>query len=459
MGSDDAGTILARPFPGLAPLIERLARLRQRLRLLDRAHPWILDTALTAAVFAFLGGPDLMVHHESVGPPGQPIVFTYLSTPATLALQAGLLLPLLWRRRAPSAAFGVIAAVFLLQWSLGAALRADVALLIALYSVALRERLTRLPWVCAVAAAVMVPVAVRVASGVFAWEVLFFLLCAVTAAVALGLVVRSRRAQLAALRERAARLETERDQRSRLAAATERTRVAREMHDIIGHNLSVIITMADGGAYASEVDPARGREALLLIGDAGRQALGELRRMLGVLRERTDAPELNPQPGISDLESLFARVRAAGTDVVYRSGGDLDGLDRGVQLMAYRIVQEALTNTLKHAGPGGRAEVTLSVDGARLRIRVHDTGRHGNAGVPGRVDRARPRALRGDAPLPPPGLTRPGPPDEGQGLAGMRERAALYGGTVTAGPTPGGGWTVQAVLDLAPLPNFPGGQP
>ncbi|WP_040832377.1 sensor histidine kinase [Nocardia jiangxiensis] len=442
MGTDPTAGIAARSLPGFAaPVIERCARVRQRLLRVDRAHPWIFDAAVTAVVFLLFGGPDLWRPAHSGGPHDPQVVLTQLPAPVSLLLQAGLLLPLLWRRRAPTLAFGVMAAVFLVQWLLGAGLRADAALLIALYSVALRARPDRVLWACVAAAAVMVPLSFRVASGALRWEVLFFLLSAVTAAVALGLVVRSRRAQLVALRERAAQLEVERDQRSRLAAATERTRVAREMHDIIGHNLSVIITVADGGAYAAETDPARGREALLLIGDAGRQALGELRRMLGVLRERgtehAEAPELEPQPGIADLETLFARVRAAGTEVVYHSGGALDGLDRGMQLMAYRIVQEALTNTLKHVGPGSRADVTVGADAGQLRIRVRDNGRRD-------------------------GSTVSASPGEGHGLAGMRERAALYGGTVTAGPTSGGGWDVEAILDLTdnpPLPNSAGGQP
>jgi signal transduction histidine kinase len=249
----------------------------------------------------------------------------------------------------------------------------------------------------------------------------------VTAAVALGLVVRVRRAQLASLRDRARRLEIERDQRSKLAAATERTRVAREMHDIIGHNLSVIITLADAGAYAGETSPRRATEALRLVGDSGRQALGELRRMLGVLREQEGEPELAPQPRIADVEALCARIRAAGPAIVYRSAGDLDALDRGVQLMAYRIVQEALTNALRHAGPATRVTVSLTLADERLRILVRDTG--GPA----------------ESPVQPPAES---PVEEGQGLAGMRERAALYGGTVTAGPAPGGGWVVEAVLRI-----------
>jgi signal transduction histidine kinase len=370
---------------------------------------------------------------DPVGPHDVRVTITHLPVAATLALQAGLVLPLLCRRRAPTATLAVILAMFALQLALGTLLRADAALLVALYSLALHGRLRHLPGACAAMAVALALVAVRFAGPVSAPDAVFFLYSAATAAVALGLAVRIRRAQLAGLRERAARLEIERDQRSRLAAVTERTRVAREMHDIIGHNLSVIITLADGGAYAYQAAPERGQEALSLIADTGRMALGELRRMLGVLREQTDSPQLNPQPGITDLDALYARIRAAGPRVVYHSSGDLDTLDPALQLMVYRIVQEALTNTLKHAGPEARAHVAINLDGTRLRVHVRDTGRPG-------------------------GDTRPGSPQpEGHGLSGVRERAALYGGRVSAGPGPGYGWTVEAVLDLAPLPEPAGG--
>lgn len=266
---------------GMGPLVARLSRGGQRLRHADRAHPWVLDTGVVLVVLLMFCLPDLL--RGSVGNGDAPrrfrLAFTELPVAGMLALQAGLVLPLLWRRRKPMAAFGVIAAVFALQWSLGAALRADVALFIALYSLALHGRLRQLPWAGAVMAGAMLLVAVRASSAVSVWDALFFLLSTATAALALGLMVRIRRAQLAGLRERAARLEIERDQRSRLATATERTRVAREMHDIVGHNLSVIITLADAGAYATDVAPERGKEALRLIGDTGRQALGELRRV------------------------------------------------------------------------------------------------------------------------------------------------------------------------------------
>ncbi|MFD3456215.1 sensor histidine kinase [Streptomyces sp. NPDC058691] len=406
------------------PVFVRWSRASQRVRQADRNHPWVLDTVVVVLILLAFCVPELV--HDNDGPREHRIVFTQLPLFATLLLQAGLLLPLLWRRRRPAIAFAAVMTVFVLQWALGAALRADVALLVALYSLALHGRLRQLAWACAAMAGALSLVAVRLSSAVSFWDSSFFLFSTATAAVAIGIAVRIRRAQLAGLRERAARLEIERDQRSRLAAATERTRVAREMHDIIGHNLSVIVTLADGGAYAVGSSPERGREALVLIGDTGRQALGELRRMLGVLRDRTteEGPELNPQPGVADIDGLCARIRAAGPQIVYTAGGELDHLDRGVQLMAYRIVQEALTNTLKHAGPHTRAHVTVTVDGTWLRVRVEDSG-------------------------PPDGAARSRPGEAGHGLAGMKERAALYGGTVTAGPVPGGGWTVTTDLDLS----------
>ena len=416
---DPAGTLIGHP------LTARLLALGQRLRQWDAAHRWMLDTAVVLVVFLIFCLPDLTLdraHSDA------PITLTQRPLPQMLLLQAGLLIPLWWRRRAPLLAFYAVTAVFLVQWAAGVLLRADVALLVAIYSLVLHGRLRRVVWAVPALIASFVLVVVRLSDTLSVWDVMFFLTGVGGAAAALGFAVRIRRAQLAALRDRAVQLEIERDQRSQLAAATERTRVAREMHDIVGHSLSVIITLADGGAYASDAAPDRGKEALRLIGDTGRRSLAELRRMLGVLREQTDEPNLSPQPGIADLDPLCQRIRAAGPQVEYRSTGGLDTLDLGVQLATYRIVQEALTNTLKHAGPHTRVHLALRVDGSRLRILVRDTGPHGPS------DRR----------------VRPGP--EGHGLIGMRERAALYGGTVTAGPTPGGGWTVETDLDLTPPP-------
>ncbi|MFJ8727145.1 sensor histidine kinase [Streptomyces sp. NPDC093269] len=423
----------AEDMGGIGPLVARLSRAGQRLRRADRTNPWVLDTTVVVLVFLMFCMPDLLHTDggDADGPHRFRVAFIRLSFAGMFVLQAGLVVPLLWRRRKPAVAFGAIAAVFVLQWSLNAALRADIALFIALYSLALHGQLRQLPWACGIMAGAMLLVALRASVAVSVWDALFFLLSTATAALALGLMVRIRRAQLAGLRDRAARLEIERDQRSRLAAAAERARVAREMHDIVGHNLSVIITLADAGVYATAIAPERGREALHIIGDTGRQALGELRRVLGILREAAggpeSGPELSPQPGLTDINALCAGVRAAGLEVVYRTAGAVEALDSGVQLATYRIVQEALTNTLKHAGTGSRVNLAIIVKDTQLTVSVKDTG--------------------------PPEATshHPAPAnEEGHGLAGMRERTALYDGSLSAGPT-GSGWTVEATLNLSPI--------
>jgi len=412
------------------PAAARLFGLAQRARQWDEAHPWGLNGTVVLVIFLMFCAHDLAGGRHQ---PDGPITLTELPVWQMLLWQAGLLIPLWWRRRAPLLAFYAVAAVFLAQWAAGILLRADVALLVAVYNVVLHGRLNRMLWAVPGLLAAFVMATVRLSSSLPVWDVMFFIASVGTAAAALGFAVRLRRAQLAALRDRAVQLEIERDQRSRLAAATERTRVAREMHDILGHSLSVIITLADGGAYAVDAAPERGKEALRMIGDTGRRSLAELRRMLGVLRVRADEPDLSPQPGIADLDPLCRHIRAAGPQVEYQSAGELESLDAGVQLAAYRIAQEALTNTLKHAGPNTRVRLALRADDARLHIQVRDTG--------------------------PAGADRPAPAGEpGHGLIGMRERAALYGGTVTAAPAPDGGWNVIAELDLTPLPE-PEGDP
>jgi signal transduction histidine kinase len=412
------------------PQVARLARAGRRMQRFDQDRPWVADALVVVVALLLFALPDL-VHQghrrEGFRIGGMPVA-------AVVAFQLALTLPLLWRRRAPAVVLAVVGAVFLVQWSLNIWLHSDIALIIALYGVARHGRLRQLPWACgAVAAALLLP-ALRV-SPVVSWVVaLFFLYSAATAAAALGLAVRVGRAYLDALRDRATRLEVERDQRSRLAAAAERARVAREMHDIIGHNLSVIIGLADGGAYAADVAPERSKQALTHIAATGRQALDELRRMLGVLSARpggsesvADAAqqevELSPQPGVSDLDALCERVRSAGPEVVYRTVGNPDALDRGVQLTVYRIAQESLTNTLKHAGTDTRARLTVVAEGTETRVRVEDTGPSRNGAAPSSAA------------------------GEGRGIAGMRERAALYGGTLSAGPRAGGGWAVEAVLE------------
>ncbi|MFJ3673509.1 sensor histidine kinase [Streptomyces sp. NPDC090106] len=398
---------------------------------LDQQHPWLLDTAVVLVV-ACISLPNLLSDGAANTPftgtdtrTELPAAIPYLVTVAFIA-------PLWWRRKAPATVFFVTAGVTLAQSLLGLWLPAGFSTLVALYTLAAHGSLRVLAWAVALAivqvvASVCFPVPVE------RWVLsMFFLLGTVTAATAVGLTMRTRRMYLAALEDRARRLEIERDQRVRLTAAAERSRVAREMHDIVGHNLSVMVTLADGAATLAANNNERSAEALRMLGDTGRQAMSELRRVLGVLREGPDdtARPLSPQPGIDDLDALLARVRAAGIAVTYRTEGGLASLGSGSQLTVYRIVQEALTNTLKHAGVGSTAEVTLTANADLLHIRVADTG-------------------------PPPGAAAHSvlaarPDDSGHGLVGIRQRAALFGGSVTIGPREDRpGWLVDVHFDTS----------
>ncbi|MGX9889343.1 sensor histidine kinase [Streptomyces sp. NPDC002276] len=400
-----------------------LLRVLDRLRGADRRRPWLLDTVVVVLVAA-AAPPDLLVHG-----PGHPVsrpVGAGLPVGVVLGIAAVLVVPLWWRRRRPAAVFGVCLVVCPVMWSLGLGPAAALVLLIALFDLALHASPRAICWALPVTVVgwVVLVVTVVPTDG----PVAFLVLSVGTGvgAVALGLTVRISRLYLSALRDRAARLEVERDQRVRLTAAAERSRIAREMHDIVGHNLSVMVNLADGAAVLTTRDPGRTEQALHLIGDTGRQAMDELRRVLGVLRESADPEDTSrsPQPGVRDLEPLLARVRAAGLPVAYRTVGPVDALGRGVQLTVFRVVQEALTNTLKHVGPGAAADVTVAVEGGLLRVRVTDTGS---------LSRRPSTAHRGDS---------------GHGLVGIRQRAALYDGTATIGPRDDGqGWIVDVLLD------------
>ncbi|MDR7276350.1 sensor histidine kinase [Catenuloplanes atrovinosus] len=403
-----------------------LLRAQQRLAAAVRRRPWVLD--LLVMVPVILSGLRDVYGDERAsagGPFGDQQLGT-LPPGVTAVLVAVMVVALWWRRRAPGVVLAIILAVTFGSWLAGAWLQAGMAMLLALYAVARYGNLRTLAWACAGTAVVVVTGLFALLSVSHPWHAGFFMLGTATAAVALALTVRTRAAYLAALEDRARRLEVERDQRERLTAATERSRVAREMHDIVGHNLSVMIGLADGGAVLAASRGESTAEPLRLIGETGRQALGELRRVLGVLRDGTTDARLSPQPGVADLDDLVRRVRAAGLDVDYRTDGDIGAFGDGLQLTVYRIVQEALTNTLKHAGAGSAATVTVSAAGDRtVRVRVRDTG-------------------------PAPGFVAAAADEPGHGLTGIRERAGLYGGEVVAGRDDAGGWRIEALLHDRP---------
>ncbi|MDP5228583.1 MULTISPECIES: histidine kinase [Arthrobacter] len=249
------------------------------------------------------------------------------------------------------------------------------------------------------------------ATAIPCWLMVFF-------AWTLGALTRARRLRFQAIEDRARRLEVENRQERALAAADERAHIAREMHDIVAHSLSVIITQADGGRYASVADPEMGRQALETIARTGRSSLAEMRRLLGVLRQEGNT-EYRPQPGVEDVPSLLAGIRANGLTVALRQEGEpRHELPAGAGLTVYRLVQEALTNCLKHAGPAAVVDARLEWTAKGLDVHIHDDGRGAAADPPG--------------------------PGGGNGLRGMRERVALYDGTVTAGPVTGGGFAVDA---------------
>jgi signal transduction histidine kinase len=420
--------------PGYAGFVEALHAWLRR-------HPLLVDGAL--AVILLAGGANDL---------------NAATLPASLAL-AG---PVAVRRRFPVPAYAAALAIGVIQVIFGIGQTftrsplqptfADIGILILLYTVAAeRPRRVSLPGMVACVALSAAAVArynpggnQSRRPGEFVLVGGIFVLASVGAWV-LGDSMASRRARSAALEERAVRAERERDAQAEIAAAAERVRIARELHDVIAHNLSVMVAQADGGAYAFDAMPERSRQALAEIGRTGRQALSEMSSLLGVLRAGPEAPSLAPAPAAADIVPLVAQAREAGMRVGHTIEGDVRPLPDGLSRAAYRIVQEALTNVRKHAGPGAAAEVTLRYGRGDLLVRVADDG--GDAG-------------------PPPGLPRydadrsSQPADNpGHGLAGMRERAAMYGGTVQAGTCPGGGFEVTARLPLPPATRAAGGPP
>lgn len=411
----------------------------ERVNRWEQAHRFLIDATLTAAV-ALVVAP-LTYEMTSRGHSG-----------ATMLLAVAVVAPLAWRRSHPTASVVSVYLAALLHILLGYPLLmpADLAVLAALYSVTVHG--PRWAHRVAITSALVGSAVIAVAAlggrvGYYMTEVLAVTVFSGTIALAVwafGLVRRQRRLTIDALVDRTHRLEVERDQQTRLATSAERARIAREMHDIVAHSLSVIIAQADGGRYAADADPAAATRALGTISETGRAALADMRRLLGVLRTEDTAPDrapglvlpagapgtgtagpTSPQPAGGELETLVEQVRASGVRVSLVRMGTPRRLPPGAGLTVYRICQESLTNVLKHAGPDPSVTVLVQWQAAAIRLEVSDDGRGAAADSDGL----------------------------GQGLLGMRERAAMFGGTVTAGPRPGGGFRVRAELPLPPVPE------
>ncbi|WP_204456108.1 sensor histidine kinase [Actinokineospora baliensis] len=382
-----------------------------------KAHP-IAGDSVIAALLAALELVSLFAMPGGV----HPAVFWLVG--------AALLGPLVIRRRDPLlAAYLILAAGFAQLVTHGpnpqgfdARIRvADIALGIALY--------TTVAYVGRKQGALYV---LWLAIGIAAWAtwrmdlpesilptlviVVIFAFCWV-----LGEFSGARRAYHLEVERRLALLETERDQQARIAVGQERARIARELHDVVAHAVSVIVVHADGAAYAVRSQPEVAERAIRTISATGREALTELRRLLGVLRSEDSETDRTPQPGTQSISDLAERVRTIGVPVLLDLTGELDDLPAGVGLGIYRIVQEALTNTIKHAGPGATAAVHVRRVGDRVELDITDRG---------------------------PGSPRHGLTPGGNGLIGMRERANVFGGTLQAGPHTEGGWRVRAVLPV-----------
>jgi signal transduction histidine kinase len=239
----------------------------------------------------------------------------------------------------------------------------------------------------------------------------------------LGRALRNRRLLALTLTDRADRLEREQEERARIAVVDERSRIARELHDIVAHNVSTMVIQAGAAGRVAERDPARAREAFTAIENAGRQALAEMRRLLGILRTDSEGLALAPQPSLTHLDDLLDRVRETGLPVELTVVGEPRQLPAGIDVSAYRIIQEGLTNTMKHAGRAN-AEVLVRYGERDLILEVRDDGRG------------------------PDGATNGG--GGGHGLVGMRERVILYGGTLETGSLGEGGYAVRAHLPLEP---------
>ena len=239
-----------------------------------------------------------------------------------------------------------------------------------------------------------------------------------------GMLGRTRQAYVEQLIDRGIRLERETAQQAELAASDERARIAREMHDVVAHGISVMVVQADGARYQLDQDPARAGQALETIASTGRDSLQEMRRMLGLLRTDSTDTGTRPQPGLADLRFLLDQDLGEQIHLEAHFAEDLPAVSQGVGLAAYRIVQESLTNVLKHAGPGTRVTVSVRAEAGRIEIVVRDDGR----GAAATNDQ------------------------RGHGIIGMQERATLHGGTFTAGPGHGGGFEVRASLPYATPP-------
>jgi signal transduction histidine kinase len=394
---------------GTATAAEAAERSHRGVLTLAREHPVATDRVLTAVLTAVSLTGLWLVSWSKTAPYRAPDAGGVLLTLA-------IVVPLLWRRQCPGLVL-VISGTALLGYD-AAGYPSGLAWLAcywAVYSYAVHRRRRNAYWPLAVwIAAIVAHLALPARGSNTAQTALIFL--GVTAVVWFrGDAVRSGLVEA----------ERQRELRARQAVADERTRIARELHDIVSQALGVIVMQAGGAGSVPVLEEPDARAVLATIEQTGRQAFAEMRRLVGVLRDDNEAAALEPQPTVGEIPALLARLASAGLDADLETAGTRREAPAGVELSAYRIVQEALTNALKHSG-AGHATVRLSWSQDHLDVEVSDDG-----------------PVTG-APVPPPVHVDSG----GKGLVGMRERVMLFGGELEAGPSPHGGYRVVARLPL-----------
>ncbi|WP_328889407.1 sensor histidine kinase [Streptomyces sp. NBC_00316] len=400
----------------------------QRVRRWLREHPLAFDGALAVAVLAAM----IAASFTDPKAPDGPSFGTRTPEVSSVVLMVLGAAVLVVRRRNPMAVLAATGALSVLEFVLvDPPAPVVMSVVIALYTVAASTdrpttwRVGLLTMGALTASAMFFgesPWYRQENLGVFAWTGM---------AGAAGDAVRSRRAFIDAIRERAERAERTREEEARRRVAEERLRIARDLHDVVAHHIALVNVQAGVAAHVMDKRPDQAKEALAHVREASRSALNELRATVGLLRQSGD-PEAptEPAPGLAVLGELVDKVRRAGLPVEVACADRLAPLPAAVDLAAYRVIQEALTNVQKHAGPGAKAEVSVIRVGATAEVTVLDngTGRTEGAGADG---------------------------GGGHGLLGMRERVTALGGTLTAGPRYGGGFRVHAILPVKDRPGEP----
>jgi len=384
-----------------------------------RRQPLLADVTLAVALAALaaITGVALVAPRAQVAPP---------STPVIVAWAVALAAPLVLRRRWPLVVLAVTTLHFTRYWAVGQVneIASWVILGVAVYSAAAYADRRRARWMCGacllwligsgvVLSARAGPIGAVEVAAIAMFDALPFLL-----AWPLGAMMRRLREYRVVLEDRNRQLDQEREVNARRAVLEERVRIARELHDVVAHHVSVMGVQAGVARRLFDRDPPEAVAAIGSVETASRQAIADLQQLVGVLRRQEEGDDLAPQPSLQRLPELVEHMRQTGLPVKLTTTGEPQQLPAGVELSAYRIIQEALTNTLKHAGPA-QAAVAVRYDNGAVEVEVVDDGQG-----------------------PPPARQGTG----GKGLVGMQERVRLYGGRLEAGARPGGGFRVYAVL-------------